>query len=766
MNKILSKTYFSEKVVKLEVEAPLIAKARKPGNFVIVRVGEKGERMPLTIADANLERGSITLVVQVMGVSSRKLCALEAGDYITDLVGPLGQPTHIEKVGTVLACGGGVGVAPLLPIVRAFKEAGNRVISVIAGRNKDLVILEDEIRASSDEVIIMTDDGSYGKKGLITEGMEEVIKREKVDLAVTIGPAIMMKFCEKLTRKYDIPTVASLNALMVDGTGMCGACRVTVGGKTRFTCVDGPEFDAHLIDFDEILSRLGGFKDTEVAKLHDVEVKQEDAEHSHGVSDRNEPWRQELRQKVAGKERTSIERVHMPETAPEERIKSQRIEVNQGLTADMAMREATRCMDCVTPTCMEGCPVGIDIPGFVKNIERGEFLQAAAVLKRTSALPAVCGRVCPQEKQCESKCFYLQKLKKPSVAIGYLERFASDFERESGHITVPEVAHANGIKVAVIGSGPSGLSCAGDLAKLGYDVTVFEALHEIGGVLKYGIPEFRLPNSVVDVEIDNLKKIGVKFVTNFIVGMTDSVEDLKAEGFKAFYVASGAGLPRFMNIPGENYNGILSSNEYLTRVNLMGADSEDSDTPVYRGKNVVVVGGGNTAMDSVRTAKRLGAERAMIVYRRSEEEMPARLEEVKHAKEEGCEFITLTNPVEYIADERGRVKQVRVQKMALGEPDASGRRSPVPVEGSEYTIDADVVVVAVGVSPNPIVPNSVKGLEISRKGTIVVNDETMQSNLSEFFAGGDIVRGGATVILAMGDGRRAAKHIDEMFKAN
>ena len=766
MNKILSKTYFSEKVVKLEVEAPLIAKARKPGNFVIVRVGEKGERMPLTIADANLERGSITLVVQVMGVSSRKLCALEVGDYITDLVGPLGKPTHIEKVGTVLACGGGVGVAPLLPIVRAFKEAGNRVVSVIAGRNKDLVILEDEIRASSDEVIIMTDDGSYGKKGLITEGMEEVIKREKVDLAVTIGPAIMMKFCEKLTRKYDIPTVASLNALMVDGTGMCGACRVTVGGKTRFTCVDGPEFDAHLIDFDEILSRLGGFKDTEVAKLHDVEVKQEDAEHSHGVSDRNEPWRQELRQKVAGKERTSIERVHMPETAPEERIKSQRIEVNQGLTADMAMREATRCMDCVTPTCMEGCPVGIDIPGFVKNIERGEFLQAAAVLKRTSALPAVCGRVCPQEKQCESKCFYLQKLKKPSVAIGYLERFASDFERESGHITVPEVAHANGIKVAVIGSGPSGLSCAGDLAKLGYDVTVFEALHEIGGVLKYGIPEFRLPNSVVDVEIENLKRIGVKFVTNFIVGLTDSVEDLKAEGFKAFYVASGAGLPRFMNIPGENYNGILSSNEYLTRVNLMGADSEDSDTPVYRGKNVVVVGGGNTAMDSVRTAKRLGAERAMIVYRRSEEEMPARLEEVKHAKEEGCEFITLTNPVEYIADERGRVKQVRVQKMALGEPDASGRRSPVPVEGSEYTIDADVVVVAVGVSPNPIVPNSVKGLEISRKGTIVVNDETMQSNLSEFFAGGDIVRGGATVILAMGDGRRAAKHIDEMFKAN
>ncbi len=385
-------------------------------------------------------------------------------------------------------------------------------------------------------------------------------------------------------------------------------------------------------------------------------------------------------------------------------------------------------------------------------------------MKKTSALPAVCGRVCPQEKQCESKCFYLQKMKKAPVAIGYLERFAADFERESGQIAVPEVARPNGIKIAVIGSGPSGLSFAGDMVKRGYDVTVFEALHEIGGVLKYGIPEFRLPNHIVDVEIDNLRKMGVKFVTNFIVGMTESIDELKKEGFQGFYVASGAGLPNFMNIPGENANGVLSSNEYLTRVNLMGADNEFSDTPVYRGKRVVVVGGGNTAMDSVRTARRLGAERAMIVYRRSEEEMPARLEEVKHAKEEGCEFVTLTNPVEYITDEKGYVKQVRVQKMELGEPDASGRRRPVPVEGSEYEIDADVVVVAVGVSPNPIVPRSVEGLELSRKGTIVVDDVTMQSNLSELFAGGDIVRGGATVILAMGDGRRAAAHMDARFR--
>ncbi len=483
-----------------------------------------------------------------------------------------------------------------------------------------------------------------------------------------------------------------------------------------------------------------------------------------GISDRNAEWRRQLREAVKAKKRTEIDRVKMPELAPEERIKSQRLEVNTGLTPEMAQREASRCMDCVNPTCMEGCPVGIDIPGFIKNIERGEFIGAAVVLKQTSALPAVCGRVCPQEKQCESKCFYLQKLKKAPVAIGYLERFAADYERESGQISIPEVAEPNGIKVAVVGSGPSGLSFAGDMAKRGYDVTVFEALHEIGGVLKYGIPEFRLPNRIVDVEINNLRKMGVKFVTNFIVGMTESIESLKTEGFRAFYIGSGAGLPRFMNIPGENANGILSSNEYLTRVNLMGADSDDSGTPVFHGKNVVVVGGGNTAMDSVRTARRLGAERTMIVYRRSEVEMPARLEEVKHAKEEGCEFITLTNPVEYLTDEQGRVKQVKVQKMELGEPDASGRRSPVAVEGSEYLIDADVIVVAVGVSPNPIVPNSVTGLEVSRKGTIVVDEQTMQSNLPELYAGGDIVRGGATVILAMGDGRRAAVYMDQHLR--
>lgn len=350
----------------------------------------------------------------------------------------------------------------------------------------------------------------------------------------------------------------------------------------------------------------------------------------------------------------------------------------------------------------------------------------------------------------------LLRMKKEPVAIGHLERFAADFERESGSISVPEVAPPNGKKIAVIGSGPAGLSFAGDMIKFGYDVTVFEALHEIGGVLKYGIPEFRLPNDIVDVEIDNLKKMGVKFETNIIVGKTISYEDLREEGFSGFFIASGAGLPNFMNIPGENLSGVLSSNEYLTRVNLMGAHREDSETPVFLGKTVAVIGGGNTAMDSVRTARRLGAEKAIIVYRRSEEEMPARIEEVKHAKEEGVIFMNLYNPVEYIGNEKGKVKQMLLQRMELGEPDASGRRKPIPVEGAIETIDVDVVVVAIGVSPNPLIPTAFKGLQVSKWGTIIVDEETLQTDLPDAFAGGDIVRGGATVILAMGDGRKAA----------
>ena len=775
MNKIISKEQFSEKVFKFEVEAPLIARSRRAGHFVIIRVDEKGERMPLTIAGADLQKGTITLVVQEVGLSSTKLCQLKEGDYILDVVGPLGQATHIEKFGTVVCAGGGVGVAPMLPIIQALKAAGNRVISVLAGRTKELIILEEEVRQSSDEVIIMTDDGSYGSKGLVTEGIERVIQREKVDKCFAIGPAIMMKFCCLLTKKYEIPTDVSLNTIMVDGTGMCGACRITVGGKTKFVCVDGPEFDGHQVDFDEMFKRMGSFKNVEREEMSHLENYQHHIAQVEGPStqdcaalaagsasqtpleellDRKAPWREALRKSMKPKERTAIARCPMNELDPVYRATTRTEEVNTGYTKEQAMTEAKRCLDCANPTCMQGCPVSIHIPSFIKNVERGEFLEAARVLKHTSALPAVCGRVCPQEKQCESQCVHL-KMNEPAVAIGNLERFVADYERESGQMVLPELAPKNGIKVAVVGSGPAGLSFAGDMVKNGYDVTVFEALHEIGGVLKYGIPEFRLPNRIVDVEIDNLEKMGVRFVKDCIIGKTESVEELQKEGYQGVFIASGAGLPNFMGIPGENSVNIMSSNEYLTRVNLMDASNPETDTPINPAKSVIVVGGGNTAMDSCRTAKRLGAEKVRIVYRRSETEMPARLEEVKHAKEEGIEFLTLHNPIEYLADEQGAVKQVVLQKMELGEPDASGRRSPVAIPGATVTLDIDMAIVAVGVSPNPIVPTSVKGLELGRKNTIAVNED-MQSNLPMIFAGGDIVRGGATVILAMGDGRRAA----------
>ncbi|MBR5456574.1 MAG: bifunctional dihydroorotate dehydrogenase B NAD binding subunit/NADPH-dependent glutamate synthase [Bacteroidaceae bacterium] len=761
MYRIVSKEQFSEKVFRLRVEAPLIAKAYRAGNFVILRVGEKGERIPLTIAHADPEKGLITLVIQKVGLSSSRVCDLNEGDCITDVVGPLGQATHIENFGTVVCAGGGVGVAPMLPIAAALKKAGNRVISVLAGRSKDLIILEKEVREVSDEVIIMTDDGSYGDKGLVTEGIERVIKREKVDHCVAIGPAIMMKFVCKLTKQYEIPTVVSLNTIMVDGTGMCGACRVTVGGKTKFVCVDGPEFDGHQVDFDGMMQRLGSFKSEEAHEMEKLDAHVSCASEEDELANRDAAWRVELRNRMKPKERTAIERCPMPELEPAYRATKLREEVNTGFTKEMALVEAQRCLDCPKPACMEGCPVNIKIPSFIKNIERGEFVKAAQVLKMTSSLPAVCGRVCPQEKQCESQCIHIKMGHKP-VAIGALERFAADYARESGEMPAPAVAPSNGKKVAVVGSGPAGLSFAGDMAKLGYSVTVYEALHEIGGVLKYGIPEFRLPNAIVEHEIENLRAMGVEFVKDCVVGKTISIAQLQDDGFKGIFVASGAGLPNFMNIPGENSNNIMSSNEYLTRVNLMDASNPEADTPICMGKCVAVIGGGNTAMDSVRTALRLGAERAMIIYRRSEAEMPARLEEVKHAKEEGVEFLTLHNPIEYIADEKGSVKQIVLQKMELGEPDASGRRSPVPVEGAIETIDIDVAVVAVGVSPNPLVPTSVEGLELGRKNTIAVNDN-MQSSIPFIYAGGDIVRGGATVILAMGDGRRAAAAMHEQL---
>lgn len=764
MPKILSKRFYSENVAEFIIEAPLIARSRRAGHFVIVRVDEHSERMPLTISNANTENGTITLVVQRIGVSSAKLMALEVGDELHNIVGPLGKATNIQRFGTVVCACGGVGAAPMLPIAQALKQAGNKVITILAARTAELIILKEQLAEVSDELIIMTDDGSLGQKGLVTMGVEQVIQREQVDKCITIGPAVMMKFVALTTKKYEIPTEASLNTIMVDGTGMCGACRVTVAGKTKFVCVDGPEFDAHTVDFDEMLSRLRQYK-AEESLAYEAYLSGENSNDIPNVV--NCQSEQSTCFEVApfegkAKDRVAIPRVKMPELKPEERIQSIYNEVNQGLTFEQAITEAHRCLDCKNPTCVKGCPVNINIPGFIKQLEIGNVLSAAEIIQQSSTLPAVCGRVCPQEKQCEAQCIHL-KMGHDPVAIGYLERFVADnaYKLSQSALVSDNISKASTRgKIAVVGSGPAGLAFAGDMAKYGYEVVVFEALHEIGGVLKYGIPEFRLPNAVVDREIEGLRRLGVKFQCDTIVGKTLTMSDLQSEGFVGVFVGSGAGLPRFMGIPGENLNGVLSCNEYLTRVNLMGASQAINDTPLLNAKNVMVVGGGNTAMDAVRTAKRLGAERAMIVYRRSEEEMPARLEEVRHAKEEGIEFICLHNPIAYHADEQGRVSEAILQVMTLGEPDESGRRSPVEVAGQTVTLPVDLVIVSVGVSPNPLIPSTVDGLEISKKGTIVINDQ-MQSSIPTLFAGGDIVRGGATVILAMSDGRKAAKSMHE-----
>mgnify|MGYP004521752751 CR=1 FL=1 len=786
MNEILEKVRLSENVYKFIIKSPYIAKSRKAGHFVIIRVDKHGERIPLTIAEADTKKGTITLIAQRVGVSTDKLCAMHVGDYLEDIVGPLGKSTNIENFGTVICAGGGVGIAPMLPIATALKKAGNRVIAILAARTKDLIILEEEMRNVSDEVLIMTDDGTYGRKGLVTDGIKSIIQKENINKCFVIGPAIMMKFACILTKKYNIPTDVSLNTIMVDGTGMCGACRITINGVTKFVCVDGPEFDGHLVNFDEMLKRMKAF----CVEEHDARLKENLATNGNERRDtpiikkeirktcdvksqsiteekeksRNAEWRVILRKSMSPRERLSIPRQKADELSPEYRKYQLKEEVNRGFDIEKAQTEAHRCLDCNNPGCVQGCPVGIDIPRFIKHIERKEYLQAALTIKETSALPAVCGRVCPQEKQCESHCIHLKTGGK-AVAIGYLERFAADFERLHQKPLLPKSPSANATRIAVVGSGPSGLSFAGEMSRRGYAVTVFEALHEIGGVLKYGIPEFRLPNIIVENEVKNLEQQGVTFIKDCIIGKTFSIDDLKRDGFKGIFVGSGAGLPKFMGIPGENAIGIMSSNEYLTRVNLMDASNQECDTPIPIGKHVVVIGGGNTAMDSVRTAIRLGAKTATIVYRRSEEEMPARTEEVHHAKEEGVRFLTLHNPLSYSTDENGHVIGVNLQKMRLGEPDSSGRRRPEPIPDSIESIETDLVIVSIGVSPNPIISHAIKDIKLGEKGTIEVNDN-MQSSIPMIYAGGDIVRGGATVILAMGDGKKAANAMDKKIKSS
>ena len=465
-------------------------------------------------------------------------------------------------------------------------------------------------------------------------------------------------------------------------------------------------------------------------------------------------------EQLTAKERMAIERTEMPEQDPRVRAGNFQ-EVNLGLSPEAAMREAQRCLQCKNRKCVEGCPVEVDIPEFIAKVAEGDFAAAAEILKRTNALPAICGRVCPQETQCEAQC--VRGLKGLPVAIGYLERFVADWAMAQQAEAQRPAVEPTGFKVAVVGSGPGGLTAAGELARMGHQVTIFEALHAPGGVLRYGIPEFRLPKRIVDYEVGQLQELGVRIECNVVVGKTITLDDIRRE-FDACFIANGAGLPVFLNIPGENLNAVYSANEFLTRVNLMGAYlDEPTRTPVIRGRWVVVIGGGNTAMDAVRTARRLGAEKAMIYYRRTEKEMPARAEEIKHAKEEGVEFHLLEAPVEILGDEEGWVRAIRMQKMKLGEPDDSGRRRPVPIPGSEHEVTCDVVVVAVGTRANPLLTATCPELKLNKWGYIEV-DETGQTSIPGVFAGGDIVRGGATVILAMGDGKRAAASIDRYLR--
>ena len=741
-NEIVHVRDLSEQVKLFQVYCPEIADAVKPGQFVVFRADDYAERIPLTVADFDREKGLITVIFQTVGASTKKLADFGEGDQIMDVVGPLGQKSDIERVGTVVCVGGGIGVAPVYPIARALKDAGNRLVSIIGARTKDLVILEDEMRAISDELIVTTDDGSYGKEGFVTDALKEILDGdEEIGRIVAIGPVIMMKAVADVTRETGVPTITSLNSIMIDATGMCGCCRVSVGGETKFACVDGPEFDAHEVDFEELLRRQAMYEREEYRAL----------------------WHQQC---MLDAQIEEIEKARERIPMPKQDHRARRFnfdEVALGYTREMAQREALRCLQCKKAPCIAGCPVEIDIPAFVKLVQTGDFLGAVRKIKEKNSLPGICGRVCPQEDQCEIACV-LSKKQQP-VAIGRLERFVADYELKQGEIRAPSLPPGTGRKVAVVGAGPAGLTVAGELAKLGHAVTIFEALHKPGGVLVYGIPEFRLPKSIVQTECDYVMKLGVEFRTSHVVGKLGDLESLFDDGYEAVFIGTGAGLPYFLGIPGENLNGVYSANEFLTRTNLMKAYLfPEYDTPVRVGHNVAVIGGGNVAMDSARCALRLGADNVYIVYRRSRTEMPARDEEIENAEEEGVIFHNLRNPTRVLDGGDGWVQALELLEMELGEPDDSGRRRPVPKEGTEHTLDVDVVVVAIGQGPNPLLTTATPDLELTKWGNIVADEETGKTSIRGVFAGGDIVTGAATVILAMGAGKKAARAMDRYLK--
>ncbi len=705
--------------------------------------------MPLTIVDQDAEAGTIRLIVQTVGKSTARMDQIEIGGCIHDILGPLGNPSDIQNFGRVCVVGGGVGAAVAYPVARALKQAGNEVTTIVGARNKDLLILKDELAAVSDHLYYTTDDGSFGYNGFVTGKLQDLLDEgQSFDHVLAIGPLFMMRAISDLTREYAIPTTVSLNTIMVDGTGMCGGCRVQVGTEIKFTCVDGPEFDGHLVDYTSILQRTRAYKDDEDCRL-DAQIDD--------ISD------EELLETVEVFEK---QRQVMPELPVEHRIRNFE-EVALGLTEEQALAEAERCLQCRNPRCVVGCPVSVQIPEFIKLIKEHKFAEAGLTIKHDNSLPMVCGRVCPQSDQCEGACILLKKSQ--PIAIGALERFAADHLAISSlQAAQPQLAEA-APKAAIIGSGPASLSCAGDLVKAGVDVTVFEAMHDFGGVLRYGIPEFRLPKSIVSREVDELKNLGVNFVPNVLIGATFTIEELMDEyGFSGVFIGSGAGLPRFLEIPGENLVGIYSANEFLTRINLMKAYQYPFvDTPIHnlRGKIVGVFGGGNTALDSARVAVRLGAKDTYIIYRRGQEEMPGRKEEIEHAIAEGVQFAYLRNPLEFLGDADGNLTSVLMQEMELGEPDTSGRRRPMPIAGSEVLLPIDVAVIAIGNTSNPLLQKSTPSIDVDRSGNIVANGDSNATSMPGVFAGGDIVTGGATVILAMCAGRKAAAAMVNYFRS-